>query len=203
MNIQIKISKNPISYIKAIKYMEKRVNDIKLGKGRDLLWILEHPLTYTAGIRSNKNEILDKKIKVIKTKRGGKITLHNRGQKIIYLIIDLNNKKKDIRKFINIIEKSIIQFLNKYNISAKADKNNIGIWVKDKKIAAIGLRLSKWITYHGCSINLNNNLNKYKKIIPCGLNNSKVTSLKNETDNKIINVNKNLKEIFLFNISNF
>ena len=203
MNIQIKISKNPISYISAIKYMEKRVNDIKLGKGRDLLWILEHPLTYTAGIRSNKNEILDKKIKVIKTKRGGKITLHNRGQKIIYLIIDLNNKKKDIRKFINIIEKSIIQFLNKYNISAKTDKNNIGIWVKDKKIAAIGLRLSKWITYHGCSINLNNNLNKYKKIIPCGLNNSKVTSLKNETDNKIINVNKNLKEIFLFNISNF
>jgi lipoyl(octanoyl) transferase len=201
MNIQIKISKNPISYIKAIKYMEKRVNDIKLGKGRDLLWILEHPLTYTAGIRSNKNEILDKKIKVIKTNRGGKITLHDRGQKIIYLVIDLNNKKKDIRKFINFIEKSIIQFLNKYDITAKTDKNNIGIWVKNKKIAAIGLRLSKWITYHGCSINLNNNLNKYKKIIPCGLNNNKVTSLKNETNNKIINVNKNLKEIFLFNIS--
>ena len=201
MNIQIKISKNPISYIKAIKYMEKRVNDIKLGKGRDLLWILEHPLTYTAGIRSNKNEILDKKIKVIKTNRGGKITLHDRGQKIIYLVIDLNNKKKDIRKFINFIEKSIIQFLNKYDITAKTDKNNIGIWVKNKKIAAIGLRLSKWITYHGCSINLNNNLNKYKKIIPCGLNNNKVTSLKNETNNKIINVNTNLKEIFLFNIS--
>ena len=199
MNIQIKISNKRVPYIKAMKYMEKRVNDIKLGKGKELLWILEHPTTYTAGIRSRKDEILDKKIKVLRTNRGGKITVHNPGQKIIYFVINLNNKKKDIRNLINIIEKSIIQFLKKYQINSNADKKKIGIWVKNKKIAAIGVRVSKWIAYHGCSININNNLNKYQKIIPCGLDNNKVTSIKNQTNKKLININKNLKEIFLKN----
>ena len=199
MNIQIKISNKRVPYIKAMKYMEKRVNDIKLGKGKELLWILEHPTTYTAGIRSRKDEILDKKIKVLKTNRGGKITVHNPGQKIIYFVINLNNKKKDIRNLINIIEKSIIQFLKKYQINSNVDKKKIGIWVKNKKIAAIGVRVSKWIAYHGCSININNNLNKYQKIIPCGLDNNKVTSIKNQTNKKLININKNLKEIFLKN----
>ena len=203
MNIEIKISKKAIPYIKAIKYLEKRVENIKLAKDRDLLWILEHPTTYTAGIRSNKSEILDNKIKPVQTNRGGKITLHNRGQKIIYFAIDLNKKKKDIRFFISIIEKSIIQFVKKYKIYSKADKKNIGIWVKDKKIAAIGIRVSKWIAYHGCAININNNLNEYQKIIPCGLDNSKVTSIKNEGVNSIKNVNANLKKIFSYNLNNF
>ena len=182
--------------------MEKRVNNIKSGKGKELLWILEHPTTYTAGIRAKKEEILDKKIKVLKTNRGGKITVHNPGQKIIYFVINLNNRKKDIRNLINIIENCIIQFLKKYGIKSQADTKNIGIWVQNKKIAAIGVRVSKWIAYHGCSININNNLNKYKKIIPCGLNNNEVTSIKDQTDKKPVNVNKNLKEIFLKNFKN-
>ena len=200
MNIEIKISKKPISYVSALKYLEKRVKNIKLGINKDLIWILEHPKTYTAGIRFDKNEVLDKKIKIVKTNRGGKITVHNPGQKIIYFAIDLNKRKKDIRNFVSVIEKSIIEFLRKYSIKSTADKKNIGIWVKDKKIAAIGIRVTKWIAYHGCSINVDNNLNDYKKIIPCGLNNSKVTSMKNESNYFKKNIEKNLKEIFANNI---
>jgi lipoyl(octanoyl) transferase len=171
MSIEIKISKKRIPYKTAMLYLNKRVEDVKNGKNQELLWILEHPTTYTAGVSFNKKEIVDKKIKIIKSNRGGKITLHNPGQKIIYFVINLNSRKKDIRKLINALEKSIIQFLENYKIQAKNDKKNIGIWVKDKKIAAIGIRVSRWVAYHGCSINISNNLNQYLKIIPCGLDN--------------------------------
>ena len=202
MSIEIKISKKRISYRIAMLYLDKRVEEVKNGTNRELLWILEHPTTYTAGISFNKNEIIDKKIKVIKSNRGGKITLHNPGQKIVYFVINLNKRKKDIRKLINSIEKSILQFLKNYQIKAKNDKKNIGIWVKDKKIAAIGIRVSKWIAYHGCSINISNNLNQYLKIIPCGLNNKKVTSIKELISIKPKNFENNLANIFIENINN-
>ena len=201
MNIEIKISKRPISYENAINFLDRRVNNLKKKNGRELLWILEHPTTYTSGIRSNPKEILDKKIKIIKTSRGGKITLHNPGQKIIYFVLNLNTRKRDIRKLISLIEESIIEFLKIYKISGKKDKKNIGIWVKGKKIAAIGLRISKWIAYHGCSININNNLNQYQKIIPCGLDNKKVTSCFNESKKSINNIDEKLVNIFIKNIS--
>ena len=201
MNVEIKISSRKIPYKLSLKYLEKRVNDVKLGKKKDLIWLLEHPLIFTGGIRSNDIDILDKNIKVIKTKRGGKITLHNPGQKVIYFVVNLNKRKKDIRKFVNYIEKSIIEFLQLFNINSKSDRKNIGIWVKDKKIAAIGIRVSRWIAYHGCSININNNLKDYKKINPCGLKNDKVTSIKNENKDINININKALKKIFLKNFS--
>ena len=108
MSIEIKINKKRISYKKAMLYLNKRVEEVKNGKNRELLWILEHPTTYTAGVSFSRKEIIDKKIKIIKSNRGGKITLHNPGQKIIYFVIDLNNRKKDIRKLINSIEESII-----------------------------------------------------------------------------------------------
>ena len=193
----MKISKRRISYKIAMKFLNKRVEKVKANKGEELLWILEHPITFTAGIRSNKNEIFDKKIKIIKTNRGGKITLHNPGQKIIYFVVNLNKRKKDIRRLINIIEQAIIKFLDIYKIEAKNDKKNIGIWVKDKKIAAIGLRVSKWVAFHGCSINISNNLKHYSKIKPCGLNNKKITSIYNETKKKPINIEKNINKIFL------
>ena len=184
MTLEIKISKKLIPYKSAFKFLKKRVDSLKKQKGEDLLWILEHPLTFTGGIRSKKNEILDRKIKIIETNRGGKITLHNPGQKIVYFVLDLNKKKKDIRNLVKQIELSIIEFLKLYNIKSYADKENIGIWVRDKKIAAIGIRVSQWIAYHGCSININNNLNHYKKIIPCGLNNNRITSMQGETKKK-------------------
>tara|TARA_B100000902_G_scaffold312326_1_gene302439 strand:+ start:306 stop:866 length:561 start_codon:yes stop_codon:yes gene_type:complete len=185
-----------------MKFLQKRVDLIKKNEKGDLLWLLEHPKTYTAGIRYNKKEVLDKKIKLIKTNRGGKITLHNPGRKIVYFAINLNDKKKDIRNFLNVIETSVINFLSKHKIMGKADKKNIGIWVRNKKISAIGLKVSKWIVYHGCSININNNLNSYKKILPCGLDNEKVTSVYKEIKRIPKNVDKDIINIFRKNISN-
>ena len=150
---------------------------------------------------ANKITINDSKdIKIINTNRGGKITLHNPGQKIIYFVLNLNNRRKDIRKLIKMIEKSIIEFLISCKIKGKNDKKNIGIWVNQKKIAAIGLRVSRWIAYHGCSINIKNNLNDYLKIVPCGLDNKKITSVLHE--NGIVNkdIDKKLKKIFIKNI---
>ena len=201
MSIEVKISKRPIYYKFAMNFLHKRVEKVKANKGRELLWILEHPVTYTAGIRSNNKEIIDKKIKIINTNRGGKITLHNPGQKIIYFVLNLNKRKKDIRKLINSIEKSIIEFLKIYKVKGKKDKKNIGIWVNKKKIAAIGLRVSRWVAYHGCSININNNLNQYLKIIPCGLSNKKITSIYNENGRIVKNMEEKLVNIFLKNIS--
>ena len=205
MNIQIKISKKPVEYTKAIDFLEKRLVKLKNEKANELLWILEHPKIYTGGTSYKNDEILDKNIKIIKTSRGGKITWHGPGQTICYFIIDLNKRKKDIRKFITTIENTIIQTLEEYQINSFNDRDNIGIWVnhenKIKKIAAIGIRVSKWIAYHGFAINVNNNLESYNKIIPCGIKNKSVSNLKlikdqnyNELNDKIINnFVKNLK----------
>jgi len=202
MSIEIKISKKYIPYKKAMLDLNKRVEEVKKGVNRELLWILEHPTTYTSGISFNEKEIIDKKIKIVKSNRGGKITLHNPGQKIVYFVIDLNKRKKDIRRLINSLEKSIIQFLKDYKIQAKNDKKNIGIWVKDKKIAAIGIRVSRWVAYHGCSINISNNLNQYLKIVPCGLDNKKVTSISELINVKPKKFENNLANIFIKNINN-
>ena len=202
MSIEIKFSKKPIPYKKAMLFLNKRVEEVKKEHNKELIWILEHPKTYTAGVSFKQNEIINKKIKVIKTNRGGKITLHNPGQKIIYFVINLNNRKKDIRKFINKIELSIIEFLKIFKINAKKDKKNIGIWVKGRKIAAIGLRVSRWVAFHGFSINISNNLNEYLSIVPCGLNNKEVTSV--FLEKKIIPKNFEMKliNIFIKNIKN-
>ena len=182
MNIEIKISKKPIEYDKAIKYLEARLDKIKEGKAKELIWILEHNEIYTAGSSYKDDEILDKKIKLIKTNRGGKITWHGPGQIIFYFLIDLTKRNKDIRNFLTVIESSIIKSLKEYNISTFSDRKNIGIWIKKrnstKKIEAIGIRVKKWIAYHGFSLNINNDIEKYKKIIPCGIKNKGVTNLR-------------------------
>ena len=201
MSIEIKISKKRISYKKAMLYLNKRVEEVKYGKNRELLWILEHPTTYTAGVSYDKKEIIDKNIRVIQSNRGGKITLHNPGQKIIYFVIDLNNRKKDIRKLINILEISIINFLKIFKIKSQKDKKNIGIWVNKKKIAAIGIRVSRWVAYHGCSINISNDLSQYLKIIPCGLSNKKITSILIEKGVSPKNYENKLANIFIKNIN--
>ena len=193
MDIEFKISKNPVNYKKAIKFLENRVDKVKKG-GRELVWFLEHPLTYSKGIRSKDNEILDKSIKLIKTNRGGKITMHNPGQQIVYFVINLNLRRKDVRNLVRQIENAIIEFLKIYEIESYSDKKNIGIWVKGRKIAAIGIRISRWVAYHGFSINIKNNLSDYKKIMPCGLDNRKMTSLKNEKK-YTKQITKNLKRI--------
>ena len=181
MSIEIKKSKKPVKYEKAIKLMEKRLLDIHERKFRELIWVLEHNDIYTAGTSYKEDEILDKSIRILKTNRGGKITYHGPGQLVCYFVIDLKKRKKDIRKFISIIEKTIIDTLKFYKIETFADRKNIGIWFNDnsqiKKVAAIGVRVSKWIAYHGFSININNNLKKYDSIIPCGIKDKDVTCL--------------------------
>ena len=198
MKIEIKKSTKPVEYKEAIDFLEKRLIQINQKKKTELIWILEHPSIYTAGTSYNQNEILDKSITVIKTNRGGKITYHGPGQNIFYFVIDLNKRKKDIRKFTTTIENTIIQTLKEYQINSFNDRDNIGIWVnhknKIKKIAAIGIRVSRWIAYHGFAINVNNNLENYNKIIPCGIRNRSVSNLKlikdqnyDELNDKIIN----------------
>ena len=201
MSIEIKLSKKRIPYKKAMLFLQTRVEEVKNGDNRELIWILEHPKTYTAGVSFKQNEIIDKKIKIIKTNRGGKITLHNPGQKIAYFVINLNDRKKDIRKLINCIEISIIEFLETLKIKSKKDNKNIGIWVKEKKIAAIGLRVSRWVAFHGFSINISNNLKEYLKIAPCGLDNTKITSVFSEKNMIPKNLEKRLVNILIKNIN--
>ena len=201
MSFEIKFSKKSIPYQKAMLFLRKRVEEVKNGENKELIWVLEHPKTYTAGVSFKQNEIIDRKIKIIKTNRGGKITLHNPGQKIVYFVINLNNRKKDIRKLISCIETSIMEFLKSLKIVAKKDKKNIGIWVREKKIAAIGLRVSRWIAFHGFSINVSNNLKEYLKIVPCGLDNTKITSIFTEMNIIPENFEKKLVNILVRNIN--
>ena len=183
MNIEIKRSIKPVNYLDAIKFLEDRVLKINKNQAKELIWILEHPSTFTGGASYNQSDILDKSIEIIKTSRGGKITWHGPGQLICYFVINLNTRKKDIRKFLNIIERSIIITLESFGIKSFSDRKNIGIWTKlnneEKKIAAIGIRVKKWIAYHGFSININNEISNYQKIIPCGIKNKGITTLKN------------------------
>ena len=206
MPIEIKKSQNPVKYEDAISFMEDRLKDIDLKKKDDLIWVLEHDHIYTSGTSYNENEIIDKSINIIKTNRGGKITYHGPGQLICYFVIDLKRGKKDIRKFISVIEKSIIETLNLYDIETFADKENIGIWYNDnstiKKVAAIGVRVSKWIAYHGFSININNDLKKYDAIIPCGIKDKGITNLKQIKNQNYDELKNKLIEIFKTNLKN-
>ena len=204
MNVEIKKSKKPIKYEDALKFMERRLIDINNKKEKELIWTLEHEEIYTAGTSYSENEILDKSIKLFKTNRGGKITYHGPGQLICYFVIDLRKRNKDIRKFISLIEKSIIDALKFYNIKTFADKKNIGIWYNDnsniKKVGAIGVRVSKWIAYHGFSININTDLDKYNSIIPCGIKNKGVTTLKKIVNQDYNNLNDIIIEKFILNL---
>ena len=201
MNIEVKNSEKPVDYIKSIQILEKRVDDVLEGKKNELLWIIEHNPVYTAGTSSKSEDLLDKKIKVIKTNRGGKHTYHGPGQKVVYFVLDLNNREKDIRKFITKIENCIINVLEEYKIKSFPDKKNIGIWVNKNnnkmKIAAIGIRVKKWVAYHGFALNVSNDLSLYKNIIPCGIKDKGVTNLKNLYAKEINKINKIIKKNFL------
>ena len=204
MNIEIKKSKKPVEYAKAISFLENRIDKILKNKASELIWILEHPSIYTAGSSYNEREILDKSINLYKTNRGGKITYHGPGQIIFYFAINLNNRKKDIRNLINKIEKTIIETFKSYKINAFADKKNIGIWVihkkKIKKIAAIGIRVRRWVAYHGFSINVNTDLKKYEKIIPCGINDKGLINLNTIKKQSYKNLKLNLIKNFIKNL---
>ena len=203
MNIEIKKSIKPINYFYAINLLERRLEDLHNNIDKELIWILEHNEIFTAGTSYKESEILDNSIELIKTNRGGKITCHAPGQLVCYFVLDLR-KKKDIRKFISCIEKTIIETLKEYKIETFSDKDNIGIWHKKNnsinKVAAIGVRVKKWIAYHGFAINVNNNLEQYKKIIPCGITDKGVTNLININNNDYSDLDKLLIEKFISNL---
>ena len=201
MNIEVKNSVKPVDYTKSMKILERRVHDVFLGKKNEFLWIVEHNSVYTAGTSSKNIDLLNKNLKVIKTNRGGKHTHHGPGQKVVYFVLNLNKREKDIRKLVYKIENCIIEILEEYNIKSYTDNNNIGIWVGDKKksmkIAAIGIRVKKWIAYHGFSLNVSNDLSKYKGIVPCGIKDKGVTSLKEVGIKNYGNIEKIIIKNFL------
>tara|TARA_B100000575_G_C23095754_1_gene631987 strand:- start:939 stop:1586 length:648 start_codon:yes stop_codon:yes gene_type:complete len=212
--IEIKISNTEINYNEAIQFMESRVEDINKIKLKELLWFLSHNHIFTQGTSAGKDEILNSNvINIIKTNRGGKTTYHGPGQRIVYFMLNLNKRKKDIRKFISIIEESVISFLENYNVEARAFKDRVGIWViknnnitfdKEEKIGAIGLRVKKWITYHGMSFNINPDLQYYDYINSCGLKEYKNTSMEElgiNIDQK--EFDENFKKIFLYKLKSF
>ena len=205
MSIEIKRSVKPVDYSKAINLLEERLEKVINKRANELIWFLEHSKVYTAGTSFNDKDILDKTIKIVKTSRGGKITFHGPGQLICYFVIDLNKRKKDIRKFVILLENSIIETLKEFKIKSYSDRKNIGIWVKhnnkNKKIAAIGIKVRKWIAYHGFSINIKNNLEDFKKIIPCGLKNKEVTSLNEVSKIKYSEFTKKLELSLIKNLS--
>ena len=213
MNIEIKKEYGLVDYEKSIEFMEIRVDKIFNENHNELIWFLNHDHIYTQGTSASDKEIVKKNnIKIVKTNRGGKTTYHGPGQRIIYFMINLNSRKRDIRKFISIIEKSLMDFLSIYEIESKTYRERVGIWVtgksgkkfaQEKKIGAIGLRLKKWVTYHGLSFNIKPNMENYKNINACGLINFKNTSLKDLGINiKENDFDEQFSKIFLNNLKN-
>jgi lipoyl(octanoyl) transferase len=182
-NIQWKIESSPVDYATAVKEMEQRAAAVACGEASELIWLLEHPHVYTAGTSAKETHVLSKTLcPVIQTGRGGQVTYHGPGQRVVYLILDLNKRGKDVRAYVHNLEEWIIQSLNHFDITCNRREGRVGLWVArtpttDDKIAAIGVRVKKWITLHGIAINLNPDLSFYNGIVPCGITNHGVTSI--------------------------
>jgi lipoyl(octanoyl) transferase len=205
--MEIKISHKPVAYKEAMNFLEQRVEKVHTNLESELIWILEHDSVYTRGISAHDKDLLIPNLfPVIETNRGGKFTYHGPGQKIVYFVIDLNKREKEIKKFVRNVEKWIISILKDFNISSFADPKNIGIWVKnnneENKISAIGIKIKKWIAYHGFSLNVNVNKSDYRGIVPCGILNKGIINISDlcEIPNEE-KINNSIKENFykLFN----
>ena len=203
MKYEIKYSKKPLDYRVAIDYLDRRMQQVDIGSKKELIWFLEHNAIFTGGTSYVAKDVKDKSVEIIKTKRGGKITWHGPGQLICYLVINLRKRKKDLRRFIMCLENAIIDTLKFYNIKSYSDRKNIGIWIKKKnkkfKIAAIGLRVRKWIVYHGFSININNLLTEYDKINPCGLSAKNIINLRSIKNIDYKDIKKQLEKNLIKN----
>ena len=180
-----------ISYPDALERMEQIVSRLISGDENEHIWLLEHPELYTAGTSANSSDLVDPDLfPVYTSQRGGQYTYHGPGQRIAYVMLDLNKRGKDVRKYVNSLEEWIIQTLAEFDIKGERRKDRVGVWVvrKDRplspsgnfledKIAAVGVRLRKWVSFHGIAINVNPNLEHYKGIVPCGIQQHGVTSL--------------------------
>ncbi len=184
--MQISISKEPLDYAEALQHMEERVEKIISGEETGEIWLLEHKPVYTAGTSAKVEELIDDNgFPIFNVGRGGKYTYHGPGQRICYLMLDLKKHypQPDLRKFVSDIEQSVIDTLEEIGVESFKREGRIGIWCfdkqnKEKKIAAIGIRVRKWVSFHGLSVNINPNLEHFKGIVPCGISEYGVTSLK-------------------------
>jgi lipoyl(octanoyl) transferase len=180
--VELLISNQLIDYNYAVKFMEEKIQQIYNNSANELVWLLEHPSLYTAGISATDDDVIEKLFPIYKTGRGGKHTYHGPGQRIIYLMLNLKKRNKcDIKLYIRDLSNWIINVLKHFNIFGEFKKDRIGIWVNnnevEEKIAAFGIRLRKWVTYHGIALNVSPDLSHYKGIIPCGLQGYGVTSM--------------------------
>ena len=188
-----------VDYKKSIELMEKRVEGIKEGKVSELLWFLEHPSIYTAGTSSNDKDLLNKNLfPVFRTNRGGQFTYHGPGQRVAYVMLNVRDRDYNVKSFIRLLEQWIMNSLIDIGIKSFLIKGKVGIWVNnEEKIASLGLRIRKGISFHGISLNINPNLEHFSGIIPCGNENSGITSIEK------IGLNIKKKEIDKILISNF
>ena len=182
--IEFETAKGLTDYQKALVVMEARVTGIHEGSETELIWFVEHPPVYTAGTNSNKNDLLNPtRFPVHQVGRGGQYTYHGPGQRVVYIMLNLNKRGKDVRGFIHNLEQVVINTLTEFGITGERRPGRVGIWVNEteteKKIAAIGIRIRHWITFHGISININPNLEHFSGINPCGISEFGVTSLTN------------------------
>ena len=204
-------SEELVDFSHSISWMEKRAVQIYTRERSECVWLLQHPPIYTAGTSAKIKDLKDPdRFPVIKTSRGGQYTYHGPGQRIIYVMLDLNKRGKDIKKYVKNLEIWVIRSLEKLEITGETRSGRVGIWVsrpnkpslpdgsvREDKIAAIGVRLKKWITYHGISINVNPDLSHFNGIVPCGISNQGITSFEDlDNRNNINDLDNCLKETF-------
>ncbi len=181
--VQWLLSAEPVSHPDAVAFMEKRVGEIRRGLSPETVWFLEHPGLYTAGTSANADELLDPHdFPVYETGRGGRYTYHGPGQRVAYVMLDLSQRGRDLRAYVRDLEGWLIASLGKLGVPAGRRKGRIGIWVdrggREDKIAALGVRVRRWVTFHGVSLNVDVDLSHYGGIVPCGITEHGVTSLK-------------------------
>jgi len=185
-NIEIRVSKELVPFEESLAFMQKRVDEIIAGTAPQLIWILEHPPVYTAGISARDEDLLaESDVPVFKTNRGGKYTYHCPGMKIIYVMLDLKKisepEKPDVARFVKFLENWVITILAEFGIKGEIKKDRVGVWVEmentEKKIAALGIKLKKWVSYHGIAINVNPDLAGFNNIVPCGIKDFGVTTM--------------------------
>lgn len=181
-----RISDLPVPYDEAVAEMEARVAAIAEGRARELVWLLEHPPLYTAGTSADARDLIDpKRFPVFKTGRGGQYTYHGPGQRVAYVMLDLKRRKPDVRAFVEDLERWLIAALAEFNVTGELREGRVGVWVRrpekgltaEDKIAAIGVRIRKWVTFHGVSLNVDPDLDHFSGIVPCGISQHGVTSL--------------------------
>lgn len=181
--VEWKISKGLVDYPQALSEMEARVADIQSGRASELVWLLEHPPLYTAGTSAKPSDLLSPQgFPVYQTGRGGQYTYHGPGQRVAYVLLDLKKRDKmDVRAYVASLERWIIASLAEFGIKGEVREGRVGVWVHtnagEAKIAALGIRIRKWVTYHGICINLNPDLSHYAGIVPCGIREHGVTSM--------------------------